>query len=110
LNVPEFGVPNWKVNVPPESTLTIIQVLFSSPDNKQPGLVLVGLVLGFAAQVPALQISLIAPYPFGSIEKEAFEQTFVATAQSPAVTGPPAGHVKEKVIPEAAVEVASNTK
>jgi hypothetical protein len=42
--------------------------------------------------------------------KDALEQTFAATTQSPATVGPPAGQVKENVILEAAVEVASNTK
>ena len=58
----------------------------------------------------ASQISLIAPKPFGSMAKEAFEQTFAATLQSPATVGPLAGQVSENVIPDAAVEVASMMK
>lgn len=61
LSVPEFGVPKENVRLPPVNTFTIIQVLFSSPESKQPGLVLFTLVLGFAAQVPEAQISLMAP-------------------------------------------------
>jgi hypothetical protein len=110
LSVPEFGVPSWKVNEPPVKTFTIIQVLFNSPESKHPGLVPLTLVLGLAAHRPAEHISLIAPKPFGSMAKDALEQTFAATTQSPATVGPPAGQVKENVILEAAVEVASNTK
>jgi hypothetical protein len=110
FNVPELGVPNSNVRLPPVSTLTIIQVLLSSPESKHPGLVLETLVLGFAAQVPEGQISLIAPYPLGSMANAALEQTLAATAQSPAVVGPPDGQVSEKVMLDAAVDVASMTK
>ncbi|MNI98457.1 hypothetical protein D3C73_1573020 [compost metagenome] len=85
-------------------------MLFSSSDNKHPGLEPTTLTSGFAVQVPASQISLIAPKPFGSIAKEAFEQTLAATLQSPATVGPAEGQVSENVIPDAAVEVASIKK
>jgi hypothetical protein len=65
------------------------QVLFSSPANKQPELALAGLIFGFAAQVPAAQISLIVPNPLGSTAKVRLVHTVTACPQSLAVTGPP---------------------
>jgi hypothetical protein len=85
--------PNENSNVPEVATFTTIQVLFNSPESKQPSFNVVaelGFVCGFEMVLDVVN-STTFPEPLGSIWKVAFVQMFTAPEQSEATTGPGGG-------------------
>jgi hypothetical protein len=83
------GAPNENSRVPVVATFTTIQVLFNSPESKQPWFADAIFVDGFENE-PVVN-STTFPEPLGSIWKVALVQIFTAPEQSDAITGPGGG-------------------
>ena len=75
--------PKENSRVPELAIFITIQVLFNSPDKRQPEFDEAGLVLGF--EMALKKSSSIAPEPLGSIAKVASVQILTASTQSLAV-------------------------
>ena len=81
------AAPKENSRTPELAIFTTIQVLFNSPDKRQPEFDDAGLVLGF--ETPLKDNSSMAPDPLGSIAKVASVQMLTASTQSLAVVNCP---------------------